>query len=70
MSHKSAESNPKVRATTAIWGCAVGMLGICIPLVAITNSGIILPLLVIIGAAGGRLQYGLHPTNISKERFS
>ena len=53
MSHKSAESNPKVRATTAIWGCAVGMLGICIPLVAITNSGIILPLLVIIGAAGG-----------------
>ena len=53
MSHKSTEKNPKVSATSAIWGCAIGMLGVCIPLVAITESGIILPLLVILGAAGG-----------------
>ena len=53
MGHKSTEKNPKVKATSAIWGCAIGMLGVCIPLVAITESGIILPLLVILGAGGG-----------------
>lgn len=52
MAH-TTERNPKVRATSAIWGCAIGMLGVCVPLVAITNSGIILPLLVILGAGGG-----------------
>ena len=41
------------RATSSIWGCAIGMLGVCIPLVAITDLGIILPLLVILGAGGG-----------------
>lgn len=53
MSQQSTEKNPKVRATSTIWGCAIGMLGVCIPLVAITESGIILPLLVILGAGGG-----------------
>ncbi|MGB8699994.1 MAG: hypothetical protein WCD18_11305 [Thermosynechococcaceae cyanobacterium] len=53
MSQKSAESDPKVRATATIWGCAIGMFGICIPLVAITNSGVILPLFVVMGAGGG-----------------
>lgn len=53
MERKSTERNPKVRATVAIWSFATGMLAICIPLVAITNSGVILPLLVILGAAGG-----------------
>ncbi|MEN8445429.1 MAG: hypothetical protein ABG776_10510 [Cyanobacteria bacterium J06555_13] len=53
MGRRSTERNPKVRATVGIWSLATGMLGICIPLVAITNSGIILPLLVILGAAGG-----------------
>ncbi|MEN8446180.1 MAG: hypothetical protein ABG776_14335 [Cyanobacteria bacterium J06555_13] len=52
MGRGATERNPKVRATVAIWSLATGMLGICIPLVAITNSGIILPLLVILGAAG------------------
>jgi hypothetical protein len=36
--------------TTKIWGIAVGMLGVCIPLTAITRSGPILPLAVITGA--------------------
>ena len=53
MSQKSTDKNPKVRATSVIWGCAIGMLGVCIPLVAITESGVILPLLVILGAGGG-----------------
>ena len=53
MAKKSTKKNPKVRATSTIWGCAIGMLGVCVPLVAITESGIILPLLVILGAGGG-----------------
>ena len=53
MGHRVTESNAQVRATTTIWGCAVGMLGVCIPLVAITESGAFLPLLVILSAAGG-----------------
>lgn len=61
MSQQSPEKNPKVQATSAIWGCAIGMLGVCIPLVAITESGIILPLLVILGAGGGTAAVWLAP---------
>ncbi|EDX78078.1 hypothetical protein MC7420_7816 [Coleofasciculus chthonoplastes PCC 7420] len=41
----------KLAATAIIWGFATGMLGICIPLVSVTDSGFILPLAVIIGAS-------------------
>jgi hypothetical protein len=41
----------KIGSTAIIWGFATGMLAICIPLVSMTNSGIILPLAVIIAAA-------------------
>lgn len=41
----------KLAATAIIWGFATGMLGICIPLVSMTDSGVILPLTVIIGAS-------------------
>ncbi len=41
----------KLAATAIIWGFATGMLGICIPLVSMTDSGFILPLAVIIGAS-------------------
>lgn len=61
MRHRPAEKNPKVRATAAIWGCATGMLGICIPLVAITESGLILPLLVAFSAGGGTAAVWLAP---------
>ncbi|MEO0488177.1 MAG: hypothetical protein AAF215_10555 [Cyanobacteria bacterium P01_A01_bin.123] len=61
MGHKSTETNPKVQATGTIWGCAIGMLGVCIPLVAITNSGLILPLLVILSAVGGTVAVWLAP---------
>lgn len=67
MNHRSIESNSKVRATTAIWGCAIGMLGICIPLVAITNSGIILPLLVLLSAGGGTAAVWLAPSQRPQE---
>ena len=61
MSHQSTERDPRVRATAAIWGCAIGMFGICIPLTAITNSGVILPLLVMLGAGGGTAAVWLAP---------
>lgn len=67
MNHRSIERNSKVRATAAIWGCAVGMLGICIPLVAITNSGIILPLLVLLSAGGGTVAVWLASDQRQKE---
>lgn len=69
MNHRSIESNPKVRATAAIWGCAIGMLGVCIPLVAITNSGIVLPLLVILSAGGGTVAVWLAPERRQKEEM-
>lgn len=43
----------RVVATLGIWGIATGMLAVCIPLTAITKSGVILPLAVISGAAVG-----------------
>jgi hypothetical protein len=48
-----SERNIRVAATSKIWTFATGMLAICIPLVAITRSGPILPLAVITGAAAG-----------------
>ncbi|NEO31695.1 MAG: hypothetical protein F6K36_14915 [Symploca sp. SIO3C6] len=39
--------------TTKIWGFATGMLALCIPLSTVTNSGPLLPLTVITGAAVG-----------------
>ena len=53
MGRKSTEKNPKVQATETIWGCAICLLALSIPLVAITESGIILPLLVILSTGGG-----------------
>jgi hypothetical protein len=41
----------KIGVTAIIWGFATAMLAICIPLVNITESGIVLPLTVIIGAS-------------------
>jgi hypothetical protein len=69
MSHKSTETNPKARATAVIWGCAVGMLGICIPLVAITKSGVLLPLLVLLGAGGGTAAVWFAPDKRQQEEL-
>lgn len=51
MTDKTVEKNPKVQVISAIWGCATGMLGICVPFAAITDSGATLPLAVILGAS-------------------
>jgi hypothetical protein len=39
----------KIATTIVIWVAAAGMLAICIPLVSITQSGVILPVSVVIG---------------------
>lgn len=70
MTSDSTESDPKVRATAAIWGCAVGMFGICIPLVAITESGVLLPLLVMLGAGGGTVAVWVAPDKRQREEIS
>lgn len=70
MGHKANEKNPKVRATETIWSLAVGMFAICIPLVAITESGVILPLLVSLGAGGGTAAVWLAPDKRQQEEAS
>jgi hypothetical protein len=67
MNHQSSESDPKVQATAAIWGCAIGMLGVCIPLVTITKSGILLPLLAILSAGGGTVAVWFAPDKRQQE---
>jgi TolA-binding protein len=46
-----SSQNARVKATSSIWGCAIGMMGICIPLSAIIHAGAELPAVVIVGAA-------------------
>ena len=47
------ERDIRIAVASRIWGMAVGMLGICIPLSAVTDSGPIIPIAVITGAAVG-----------------
>ena len=41
----------KIGSTAIIWSLATGMMAICIPLVKITDTGIILPLAVVVGVS-------------------
>lgn len=41
----------KLATTLGVWVIATGMLAFCIPFVTVTESGVILPLAVILGAA-------------------
>lgn len=69
MGRKLSKKNPKVRATASIWGIAAGMLAICIPLVPVTGSGIVLPLIVILGASGGTAAVWLSAEPLRREEF-
>lgn len=56
MKHQFIINSKKLRkiqltTTLGVWGIATGMLALCIPLVTVTESGVILPLAVISGAA-------------------
>ena len=61
MDHNLTETHPKVRATQSIWALAIGMFGICVPLVAITESGVILPIIIALSAGGGTAAVWLAP---------
>jgi hypothetical protein len=50
---KNSQRDVRVAATTRIWSLATVMLGICIPLTALSRGNPILPLAVITGAAVG-----------------
>ena len=51
MKNTTNKKDTRVDATFIIWGCATGMMAICIPLVSVSKSGFILPLAVILGAS-------------------
>ena len=51
MERKSSGIGFKIGTTAIIWGFATGMLAICIPIISMTNSGIILPLAIIVATA-------------------
>ena len=51
MEKKTASNGAKVGATAIIWSLATGIMALCIPLVKISQSGVILPLAVIVGVS-------------------
>lgn len=53
MTHPSKQRDIRISVTSKIWGYATGMLAICIPLSAATESGPIIPIAVVSGAAVG-----------------
>ena len=48
MERQSSGKGSLIGITAVIWAFATAMLGICIPLVSITQSGLVLPLTVIL----------------------
>ena len=61
MSRQSMGNHFKAWTTAAIWACAIGMLGVCIPLVIVTKSGVILPVLAILGSSIGTIAVWFAP---------
>ena len=69
MNPKSTRQHPKNQATSMIWGCAVGMFALCIPLTEVAGSGPILPTLVIEGAIMGTAAVWFTPGKHRKEEM-
>ena len=51
MRRNNAGYGAKIGATAIIWSLATGIMAICIPLVRISESGVILPLIVMVGVS-------------------
>lgn len=45
--------DPRTQSTSMIWGCAVGMFALCIPLVRVTKVAAIIPFAIALGAGAG-----------------
>ena len=46
-------SDPRTQSTSIIWGCAVGMFALCIPLIRLTQSAAMIPFAIALGAGAG-----------------
>jgi hypothetical protein len=46
-------SDPRTQSTSIIWGCAVGMFALCIPLVRVTTGAVMMPFAIALGAGAG-----------------
>lgn len=46
-------SDPRTQVTYVIWGCAVGMFALCIPLAALNRGALIISAAVALGAGTG-----------------
>lgn len=46
-------SDPRTQSISIIWGCAVGMFALCIPLVRLTTGAAIIPFAIALGAGAG-----------------
>ena len=67
MGQKSTNYHPKNLATAVIWGSAVGLFALCIPLTAIAKSGSLLPILVVLGATSSTAAIWLAPKQRPRE---
>ena len=67
MARQSEGQVSKVFATAIIWAFATGMLGICVPLVRWTDSGVLLPLIAMLGASGSTLMVWRPPQRRSQQ---
>lgn len=47
------DSDPRTQSTSIIWGCAIGMFALCIPLVRLTKVAAIIPFAIALGAGAG-----------------
>lgn len=64
MAHDDESKDPRIRATASVWGIACGMMGISIPLIAITGGAgatSYLPAMAIAGAAVSSLAIWFAP---------
>ena len=48
--NKKTKKDPRTEIIQAIWGITAGILGICIPLSAVTQSGPFIPIIALLGA--------------------
>lgn len=64
MAQKEEPKDPRATATASVWGIACGILGISIPLIAITHGDFglgYLPLMAVLGAATSTAAIWLSP---------
>ncbi len=72
MSQSTENQDYRVEIISKIWGYSTGMMFMCIPLTAITESGPILPIFVIVGAASATAAiwgYGTRQNTISESEL-